>query len=207
MNPFDFFDSIFCINLDRRKDRWEESKREFESVGILDRVLRFSAIEHENSCFGNHLSHARILELANLRGYTNVLIFEDDVNFFPNALENLTKSLNDVPSNWDMIYLGANLDCYPAYKFTTNLARITGAFSTHAYGINFNLFHSLIKINRDFSTIHNDVAYAHKIHPNYNCFLTVPLVAGQRDSYSDIQKKVMSSNDMFQSRLRSNLVE
>ena len=207
MNPFDFFEFIVCINLYRRKDRWEESKREFESIGILDRVLRFSAIEHENPCIGNHLSHARILELANYNGYTNVLIFEDDVNFFPNALENLTKSLNDIPSNWDMIYLGANLDCYPAHKFTSHLARLTGAFSTHAYGINSSLFDLLIKINKDTNTTHNDVTYANEIHPNYNCFLTIPLVAGQRDSYSDIQKKVMKSNPVFVERLRNNLVE
>ena len=43
----------------------------------------------------------------------------------------------------------------------------------------------------------NDVCFADFIHPKYNCFMTWPLVAGQRKSYSDIQKTVMESNNMF----------
>jgi GR25 family glycosyltransferase involved in LPS biosynthesis len=42
-NPFDYFDKIYCINLDSRPDRWEQAKSEFEKVEILDRVERFSA--------------------------------------------------------------------------------------------------------------------------------------------------------------------
>jgi GR25 family glycosyltransferase involved in LPS biosynthesis len=48
-NPFDYFDKIYCINLDSRPDRWEQAKSEFEKVGILDRVERFSA------CVGNEI--------------------------------------------------------------------------------------------------------------------------------------------------------
>ena len=43
-NPFDYFDKIFCINLDSRPDRWESVQKEFDKVGILDRVERFSAL-------------------------------------------------------------------------------------------------------------------------------------------------------------------
>ena len=43
-NPFDYFDKIFCINLDSRPDRWEQVQKEFDKVGILDRVERFSAL-------------------------------------------------------------------------------------------------------------------------------------------------------------------
>ncbi len=44
-NLFSHFEAIYCINLDRRSDRWEAVQREFEKVGIRDRVIRFSAIE------------------------------------------------------------------------------------------------------------------------------------------------------------------
>ncbi len=43
-NPFDYFDKIFCINLDSRPDRWKQVQKEFDKVGILDRVERFSAL-------------------------------------------------------------------------------------------------------------------------------------------------------------------
>jgi len=42
-NPFDYFDKIFCINLDSRPDRWEQVQTEFDKVGILNRVERVSA--------------------------------------------------------------------------------------------------------------------------------------------------------------------
>ena len=29
-----FFDMIYCINLDDRVDRWDESKKEFDRLGI-----------------------------------------------------------------------------------------------------------------------------------------------------------------------------
>ena len=28
MKPFDFFDAIFCINLDKRPNRWESAQKE-----------------------------------------------------------------------------------------------------------------------------------------------------------------------------------
>lgn len=207
MNPFDFFEFIACINLEKRTDRWEESLIEFDKLEITNKVFRFNAIESSDPCYGNHLSHASILKFAREQKIKNVLIFEDDVEFFAGAIRNLTNSIKDLPEDWDMFYLGANLDAYKAYKITPHLAKLTGAFATHAYAVKNTLYDKLIDINMDVTTIHNDVSYASLIHPNYNCYLTLPLVAGQRDSYSDIQKKRMSSNSMFRSRLRSNLVE
>ena len=38
-NPFDFFDAIYCINLEERTDRWESvCQAEFEKLGISDRI-------------------------------------------------------------------------------------------------------------------------------------------------------------------------
>jgi hypothetical protein len=204
-NPFDFFDVIFCNNLDRRTDRWLECQKEFGSVGIIDKVIRHSAVEHESPPRGNGLSHAYMIQYAKDHNLDNILIFEDDVNFFRNALKNLEKSLKDLPPDWDMFYLGANLDTFPAYKVTDNLAKITGAFATHAYAVRHTIYDKVIAIGLDDNTPHNDVYYATFIHPNHNCFLAMPLVAGQRDSFSDIQHKVMSSNTMFQERLKNNL--
>ena len=62
-SPFDYFDAIYCINLDYRRDRWNEVKIEFEEMGILDRVIRFSAIRTpENGHLGCFLSHRAIIQ-------------------------------------------------------------------------------------------------------------------------------------------------
>lgn len=204
-NPFDYFDEVYYINLEKRADRREQIEIELASVGIHN-ATRVVGIEHENPALGCHLSHAVVFQDALEAGYDRILIFEDDAEFFPNSMENMSKSLAALPPEWDMFYLGANLDVYKAYELSPNLALLTGAFATHAYAVRRPLFNRLYTLNNDESVAHNDVEYSQIIIPNYKCYLAMPLIAGQRDSYSDIEKKVMSSNSVFQTRLQTNLV-
>ena len=34
-----YFDRIYCINLKKRPDRWEESLKEFEKLGFLKKYV------------------------------------------------------------------------------------------------------------------------------------------------------------------------
>ena len=162
---------------------------------------------HENPAIGCHLSHAVAFDHAIESGYENILIFEDDVEFFPDAVDNLELAYKELPNDWQMFYLGANLDRYPAYQVSEHICKLTGAYATHAYAVNRTLFKILYDINNSKDTVHNDVWYSTYVHPKYNCYLAMPLVAGQKDGYSDIQKTFMSSNDMFKARLERNLVK
>ncbi|MEI6710981.1 MAG: glycosyltransferase family 25 protein [bacterium] len=100
---FSHFEAIYCINLDRRTDRWEVAQKEFKKAGILDRVIRFSAFETpKKGAAGCLLSHRTIVQIAKERGWENVLVFEDDIEFididFPvNFLE--------LPAKWNLFYL------------------------------------------------------------------------------------------------------
>ena len=103
MNPFDFFEEIWCINLDHRTDRWKNAQKEFESIGILDRVQRFSAIKHDDGRIGLIKSFLGIFEYAKSKNLNNILIFEDDVTFIKenNPLETLSKSLEQIDNDLD----------------------------------------------------------------------------------------------------------
>jgi GR25 family glycosyltransferase involved in LPS biosynthesis len=203
MNPFDKFSKIFCINLDRRVDRWEQAQKEFEKAGILDKVERFSAYNLPYATArGNHLSHAACIKKAKENNCENVLIFEDDVEWLNDPL--ILKRV-DLPTDWDLFYLGINMDRYSATQVNYHLAKINGGYSTHAYAINKTLFDTLIELNEDTKTVHNDVRMAYEIIPNYNCYVSVPLLAGQRDSYSDIQGRRMDSNQVFLERFDQHL--
>ena len=46
MNPFNFFDKIFCINLEQRTDRWEKCTEIFKDLKITDKVIKFKAIDY-----------------------------------------------------------------------------------------------------------------------------------------------------------------
>jgi GR25 family glycosyltransferase involved in LPS biosynthesis len=87
-NPFDFFDHIYCINLDKRKDRWEEVQKEFESVGIADKVQRFSAIENTDGRVGVIQSNLALIKMAKENNWDNIMVFEDDAKLdFPGYKE------------------------------------------------------------------------------------------------------------------------
>jgi len=204
MGPFDYFDKIYCINLDSRPDRWELAKEEFQKACILDRVERFSAVAMpENPARGNHLSHAQCIRKAKEAGAKNVLIFEDDIEWLDNPLE-LKRVIPEL-KEWDLLYLGVNTERV-CYQESYHLARLTFAYSTHAYAINNTLFDTLIELNEDPKTLHNDVRMSDEIVPKYKCYATIPLLAGQRKSFSNVMNTVMDSNPVFLSRFKDNLV-
>ncbi len=87
MSSFDFFDEMYCINLDSRTDRWEHAQKEFKRAGILNRVKRFSAIKEVDGRVGIIKSNLSIVKIAKAKGLNNVLVFEDDVEFIVNNLD------------------------------------------------------------------------------------------------------------------------
>jgi Glycosyltransferase family 25 (LPS biosynthesis protein) len=115
-NPFDFFDAIYCINLDEASDRWESVARHFERVGVARRIRRFPAIATpSNQHIGCALSHRAIIQEARQQGLDNVLVFEDDVILTEDALSHLDTALRELDGrDWDLLYLGA---CRWEHKF------------------------------------------------------------------------------------------
>jgi hypothetical protein len=108
-NPFDFFDEIYCINLEHRPERWKQAQREFDKVGITDRVKRFDAIyDKENPKRGCYESHMGVIRLAHERKLKNVLIFEDDVAFLDCFSEQkFSKSIETLKTKeWGFFYIG-----------------------------------------------------------------------------------------------------
>ena len=129
-----YFDNIYCLNLDSRKDRWQKMEAKFKILGIG--AQRFSAIDGNSiddsefekimvkanpeglvgrdrdvkGVFGNKfalgclLSHLKIYNDAKEKGFKRILILEDDVLFAEDFSERIQK-IQDL--KWKMIYLGA----------------------------------------------------------------------------------------------------
>ena len=183
MKLSDFFELSFCINLEKRKDRLKDSLLEFDKLGYHPQI--FKAVENENPIVGCLQSHLTIMKNALQLG-KSVLIFEDDVSFIGNDYINTIECALDELSTlkWDMFYLGANVLNY-IYQKTDHLGRLSFAQSTHAYAVNINFISTLIKEIEKFDN-HLDLLYAREIVPKHKCFITIPIVAVQRPSYSDI---------------------
>jgi hypothetical protein len=143
-NPFFFFDAIYCINLDRAQKRWEDVSRRFEALGIAHRVRRFAAIETPSDHhIGCALSHRAILAEAKAQGLHNVLVFEDDVLFSPNAAEELRRAVNEIERrSWATLYLGGHrwgqsFETVPGCQY---LEQPHGLTCTHAIAYHESIF-------------------------------------------------------------------
>lgn len=90
----DKIDKVFVINLDRRKDRWEETQKELQRVGIpIEKVQRISAVPHPNGAVGCSLSHVTVMCNAIKDKLNNIMVLEDDVSFIE-SLEKVEEAIN-----------------------------------------------------------------------------------------------------------------
>lgn len=179
--------NIYCINLDSRHDRWYTAEREFKTLSLS--VERFSATQHENPIIGCATSHFLALE-ESMQCDKHAMLFEDDIQFINNA--------QDIPRyiewssylNWDMLYLGANI-CNKIIKVNSHFGKLSHAQSTHAYCVNKKFIPDILK-HKILLGKHLDLIYTEDIIPYNNCFITIPMLAIQRPSYSDIEKKIVN---------------
>jgi len=193
-NPFDYFREIYCINLDRRFDRWDKVQKEFEKVGILDRVQRVSGEVHKDGRIGLIKSFLKIFKDVKERNVENVLIFEDDVSFINNPVENLKKAIEQVGNfQWYLFYLGANTH-EKCNIIRPNLILLRNAFSAHAVAYNNKIYDQIIERFEKTNEIKsqydiNDVFFCTEIQNKKTSFCVNPIIATQIPSYSDLEKK------------------
>lgn len=159
--PFDYFDKIYCINLDSRPDRWELAQREFEKVGILNKVKRMSAVTKQEvpydprpvkgksdllGAFACSLSHSKCLQDAMENNYSNYLVFEDDICFKDYNSESFSTAMGELPNDWDAFLLGcSDWNCRIKENISKHIERRDGFGCTHAIAINSNLYEKFEK--------------------------------------------------------------
>lgn len=200
------------INLDSRPDRLEQFEKDLNPIFDIKPIRKPGEIFREapgpwwNGAVGCMLSHFNILQAAELLK-TNVFIFEDDaLPITENPAETLEYACNELETiKWDMFYMGANI-LRPFHQVTEHLAKLTHGQSTIAYGVNKKFLRTLMgyidlqHINKPI-----DVIYADNVIPNNNCYITVPMIITQRDSYSDIEQMRVEYNRYLESRYLDNI--
>lgn len=202
------------INLDSRPDRLEESKNTLYPLFDISPIRKPGEIFKEapgpwwNGAVGCLLSHFNVLQAAALLK-TNVFIFEDDAEpiMSSNPVETLECACEELENiEWDMLYIGANI-LRPFYQETEHLAKLTHGQSTIAYGVNKRFITKLLSyidlqnVNRPI-----DVIYADSVIPYNNCYITVPMIITQRESYSDIEQMKVEYTKYLEPRYWANLV-
>jgi len=207
------FDKIYCINLDKRKDRWNKCIQEFKTMGISDNVKRFSAIEHKFGIAGCTLSHLQIIKESKKNRYKNVLIFEDDIEFlhvnnFNKILNNSFTQMKKMGIKYDMFYLGGNIGGNGNKKINSNLVKLNNVKTTIGYIISHTIYDKIINglNNIDVNNPNNwllsnpnryaiDHWYTQHIHPICNIYGVYPMLINHSAGYSDISNKLPYSID------------
>ena len=187
-----YFDKAYCINLDRRTDRWEDAKKEFERIGI--EVSRVSAIDGKSYTFqktlkagayGCKLSHLKVLTKALHRGYEKIFIAEDDIVFDDDFNEKFTKVSKNIPNDWDLIYLAANPFSGQRINIAEGVSSMVDGHSSHSILMRDTFFNKAIEAINSMP-YQVDVIYG-ILQNSFNCYVTVPHLAFQRNGFSDVE--------------------
>ena len=160
----EYFDKVYCINLDRRPDRWTAVNRRLKKIGI--EAYRFSAIDGESltrednqtveknkdkkesdaitstGAMGCLLSHLEVLKNAKANNYKRILIFEDDVHMSNDFEKKISDSSN---IEWKLLYLGASQFDWDGIDASTKFYHSKNTYGTFAYAVDVSLYDELIK--------------------------------------------------------------
>jgi Glycosyltransferase involved in LPS biosynthesis len=145
----DVFQQVYCINLDRRPDRWEAFLNRVPADWPFGRIQRVSAIDGAKTSYPNwwtagggawgcYRSHLMLIENALNSGVQSLLILEDDAMFVPEFSKRAMEFLTSVPDDWGMIYLGGQhlkVNKNPPVRVGPGVYRPFNVNRTHGYAL------------------------------------------------------------------------
>lgn len=176
------FDSIVCICLASRNDRYIEEKKIFDDLGIP--VIFYRPEKHVNGgvqgCFESHI---KIITDCYNKGLNNVLIFEDDAT--PSSKYNIGSisecvSFMKTNKDWDLLFLGSNVQSGYGVEKTSYPNIFKSRFlNAHSYVVSRKGMEKYANL-KYISQI--DVVYS----SNSNSYTFLPSIFIQRLSTSDI---------------------
>jgi len=204
--PFDYFDKIYCICGEHETDRWKHCCEQFEKLGILNRVERFSDFasqEELNKCkmSGCTHSHYSVIKLARSENLNNAFIFESDfhfVNYNFDLMKKSIKTLNNL--DWKLFYLGGTPDVVWGVE-SENLVR-SCVSTTVAYGVNGKYFEEIENKIENANWVMIDQIYRRnkKFNIGYYSFYSYPMFVVQKDGALETKRRNYA-NTMYARRV------
>jgi len=197
-----YFDRVFCINLDRRKDRWLETVTELRKWDLFDGVNRFKGVDGSKLRYDNNIfrvnngelgllkTHIKLLQLAKTKKYKNILILEDDIEF-TEEIKNLDEYMSLVPIDWDILYFGGNHNLHEGEKINKindNIIKCSKTYTTHCIVFRNTCYDKCLNLIKGCNKP-VDIYYS-ELQKELNVYSFYPNIALQRVSYSDIQNKI-----------------
>jgi GR25 family glycosyltransferase involved in LPS biosynthesis len=198
----DYFDHVYLINLKSRRDRLQHASEQCRKINLPFEVVEaINGKEHNlkvkpyvgwdprywnQGAAGLVATTHFIMDDAITKGYRNILIMEDDIEFNQefDINEIVDQNMRFIPDDWHMIQFGSQ-HCIKPEKISDHVYKIVYAFCLHCYAVNRNIFeyykHRLSTMEKQL-----DLYTAEDIQPLGKCYSFVPNLAFQKPSFSDI---------------------
>lgn len=208
-------EKVFYINLKSREDRNKNIIAQLKSLGIPDdKISRFDGIEHKIGYIGCTLSHFSILKYAENKGMGNIIILEDDMEFYVDA-ESISRA-NEflkmfINNSWDVAMLSANYFNVNPLKCRGLFLKINHAFCACAYIVNekyrpkliANISEAIHLLDHTCEQRYAIDSYWTKLMPDGYWFGLYPCLGYQRPDYSNIQGYNVNYKHLFYKPLSS----
>jgi GR25 family glycosyltransferase involved in LPS biosynthesis len=139
----------FVISLSFREERLEAFRKQTEGIKSIPEIELWPAV-HGDTCkapdiwtagygaWGCYRSHLNILEYCLNHNINSYIVFEDDSQFRPAFDEKFKAFFDEVPSDWDQVYLGGQLQhssSHPPIRLTDKVFRPFNVNRTHCFAV------------------------------------------------------------------------
>ena len=217
-----FFDKVYCINLREREDRWNLCEGKFKEYGITN-YLRFDGIKVNGDLSSKKLgqigcaaSFYNVFKDAYENNYEKILVLEDDFNFTVSKdemSEALGKAFEEMPKDWDMFYLGANIVNEimhnPIEKYSENLFKLKSGYALHSVCFSKRSLEKILNffknegdwvenIMKNYEAI--DVFFAKDFQASNKCFIWKDILCLQQPAFSSIENTFFDYTDLMCNR-------
>lgn len=198
------FDQVVCINLTRRRDRWDAFAAGIREMDWPFRpVKRFAAVDGHaepppkswkagKGAWGCMESHRRVLDAAIKSGAKSLLVLEDDAYFLPGFERKVAEFLKAVPDDWEGLMLGGQHTRQvktPPREIEPGIVKCGNCQRTHAYAVRGPYMETLLRAFMA-GNDHCDRAMG-SLHAAHRVYAPSSWLVGQDESKSDIFGKMM----------------
>jgi GR25 family glycosyltransferase involved in LPS biosynthesis len=197
MNLNDLSKNIYVINLKERTDRREHIVSQLSKIGcdnykIIDAVDGSKIINKsmiKNGAYGLLMTYKNIFNDWD-GSENNIFIIEDDCLFIDEFNSHLDTYIKSVPSDWDMLYFGANHNYHggmQTLKINDKCVKLNNSYSAHCVLMKPHVFKELI-IKIDQQLLEVDILMS-QLQKKYNSYSSHIALTTQIPSYSNIEDK------------------
>jgi len=191
----DYFDRIFVISLcrDTILTRLFTTLKQLEHFDIEVELFE-ATYNKENGAVGLRETMIRLFHKCLDKGYQRILVFEDDIQVIGNIDSVMPLCIEQLPPNFDLLYLGAYVVTPFKQRYSPNLLLLDKALTTHAVAYSKKAIEKILPIfekhaenPRDTTTI--DMLLLNRVISEGKSYITYPLLVSQQQGYSHIEGK------------------